>query len=100
MSSVAGLVCSQLHQVQREILKNEHHIIQQLKWETQGFIVGFQAIYNEFYPMPEKWGSVAEKCSGIESREPQHWSDKNRLIWTYELNPNSVNMENLCDSDI
>ena len=50
--------------------------------------------------MPEKWGSVAEKCSGIESREPQHWSDKNRIIWTYELNPNSVNIENLCDSDI
>ena len=50
--------------------------------------------------MPEKWGSVTERCSGVETREPQHWSDKNRMIWTYELNPAMINMEQLCDSDI
>lgn len=49
--------------------------------------------------MPEKWGSNTERCTGIETREPQHWSDKNRMIWTYELNADMINMEQLCDSD-
>jgi hypothetical protein len=49
--------------------------------------------------MPEKWSCVTERCSGVEAKEPQHWSDKNRMIWTYELNPKMINLEQLCDSD-
>jgi hypothetical protein len=47
--------------------------------------------------MPEKWRSITEKCTGVEMREPQHWSDKNRMIWTYELNPSMQNMDKLCE---
>ena len=49
--------------------------------------------------MPEKWGSITEKCTGVEMREPQHWSDKNRMIWTYELNPSMHNMDELCEQE-
>ena len=49
--------------------------------------------------MPEKWSSTVERCTGVEMREPQHWSDKNRMVWTYELNPDMINMEQLCDGE-
>ena len=100
MSAIAGIACSQLHKLQEEATNHEQILKGYFKWETHGFILGFLAQYNEYYPMPEKWGNVAERCAGIETREPQHWSDKNRMIWTYELNPKMINMEQLCDSDI
>jgi len=68
-------------------------------WEEHGMVLGFLAQYNEYYPMPEKWGSITEKCTGVEMREPQHWSDKNRMIWTYELNPSMHNMDELCEKE-
>jgi hypothetical protein len=33
-------------------------------------VLGFLAQYNEYYPMPEKWTSMAERCTGVEMREP------------------------------
>ena len=49
--------------------------------------------------MPEKWNSVAEQCTGIETREPHHWFDKDRLVFTYELNKKMIDMDDLCDGE-
>ena len=38
-------------------------------------------------------------CTGVETREPHHWFDSNRLVFTYELNKKIINMENYCDSE-
>jgi hypothetical protein len=42
--------------------------------------------------MPEKWGNFFERCSGVETREPLYYSEKNRIIATFELNPKMINM--------
>lgn len=62
-------------------------------------ILGFLAKYNEYYPMPEKWNSIAEQCTGVETREPHHWFDNDRLVFTYELNKKMIDMDDLCDGE-
>lgn len=95
------MACSMISKIQSDFaVKMEEYLRGNLKWETHGFVLGFLAQFNEYYPMPEKWGSNYEKCTGVESLEPQHWSNKNRMILTYELNPKMINMEQLCDSDM
>ena len=61
--------------------------------------LGFLAKYNEYYPMPEKWQSEVERCTGVETREPHHWFDSDRAVLTFELNKNMINMDGLCDGE-
>ena len=100
ISSVGGLACSLNHVLQEKVGGfYQAHLEEYLRFEAHEMVLGFLAQYNEYYPMPEKWQSVQMLCTGIETREPLHWFDNNRLVFTYELNKNAVDAEQLCDSE-
>ena len=100
ISAVGGLACSLKHVLQEKVGGLYQAFLEEyLTFQAHEMVLGFLAQYNEYYPMPEKWQSVQMLCTGIETREPLHWFDNNRLVFTYELNKNAVDPEQLCDSE-
>ena len=100
VSGLAGVACSFIPKIQEEVGDRLQKILEEkLTWEEHGMILGFLAKYNEYYPMPEKWESQVERCTGIEYREPHHWFDGERLVFSYELNKKMIDMDGLCDGE-
>jgi hypothetical protein len=62
-------------------------------------IESWNGIENEWSPFPEKYGYNVERCTGVETMQPFHYFDKNRLIYSMEINRNIMDMEDFCDSE-
>ena len=56
-------------------------------------------VENEWSPFPEKHGTNVERCSGVETRQPLHYFEKNRVYYSFELNKEMIDMEDFCDSE-
>jgi hypothetical protein len=100
ISGLAGIICSFIPKIQEQAADPLQKILEEkLTWEEHGMILGFLAKYNEYYPMPEKWNSESERCSGIETREPLHWFESDRLVFSYPINRDMIDMDDLCDGE-
>jgi hypothetical protein len=71
-----------------------------MKMEIHVMKIGFLGYFNDWYPMSEKVTSNIERCLGFENREGMHWSDGNRIIFTYQLYDKMLNMEEQCDDHV
>lgn len=69
-----------------------------LSFQDRQGVLGFLGQFNEWYPMPEKWQNEQAACSGMETREPLFWFDEKRMVWTFEINHRTVDMDDYCDS--
>lgn len=62
-------------------------------------VLGFLAQFNEYYPIPEKWMSQQELCTGVQTREPMPYFDGHRAVYQMKLNKNMIEMGDYCETD-
>ena len=78
--------------------KLESYLRNVISLKDVAYRMNFLARGNYWYPMTNKWHSLWHMCTGMDTLEPNYRFERNRMVWSFELNKNSHRMGMFCES--
>jgi hypothetical protein len=84
VSGLAGLLCGFIPKINEKFAKErEEELHGFLAFKGNGMIEQWLGVQNEWTPFAEKMGINVERCGGVETMQPLHFFDGDRLVYRF-----------------